>query len=112
MGIITRMLKQDAVYWPPASRDKYGRPGVGTPVAIRCRKEDINLQFTDLRGELRVSNAMFYVSRDVELGGYLWLGELADAPSDPREHQGAYEIKQFMTIPKLNMRETLRQAIV
>lgn len=112
MGIITRMLKQTAVYWPPAGYDKYGAREIGTPVEIRCRKEDVLLQFTDIRGELKISNSVFYVSQDVALGGYLWLGALADAPSNPKTHQGAYEIKQFMTVPKLNMREILRQAIV
>ncbi len=34
MSLITRMRKQNAIYWPPATPDDYGRLAVGPPVAL------------------------------------------------------------------------------
>ena len=92
MSVITKMRKQTAVYWPPGTVDAYGRPTQGTAVEISCRWEDAHEQFLDATGEEQTSNARVYVSQDVILGGYLWLGELASKPADPKLDKDAYEI--------------------
>ena len=43
MSIITRMRKQDAVYWAYSGLDEFGQVEVGDPAEIKVRWEDIDL---------------------------------------------------------------------
>jgi len=112
MGIISKMRKQTAVYWPPGSVDAYGRPTQGTAVEISCRWEDVHEQFLSATGEEQTSNAIVYTSQDVELGGYLWLGAIASKPAEPELDKNAYEIRKFEKLPNLKVSEFLRTAIL
>lgn len=117
MGIITRMLKQTAVYWPPGSTDSdgddfddFGVPIVTTPLEISVRWEDIAEEFIDSEGTRQISRSRIYVDRDVEIGGILMLGELTDITDavNIKENDGAWEIRQFEKLPNLRQTETLR----
>lgn len=112
MGIITRMRKQDAVYWPISSVDNYGQPVLGTPVQIRCRWEDRNEEFVDVNGTQLLSSAVVYVDRDVVPGGVLMLGTLADITDadNPKENDNAYEIRRFDNLPDIRAKEFLKTA--
>jgi len=118
MGIITRMRKQVAVYWPPKSSesagddfDNYGQPQVSlSPVQIMCRWEDVTEEFIDMTGTRQLSRAKVYVDRDVEVGGILMLGELAEITdaTNIKKNDGAWEIRRFEKLPNLKATEFLR----
>ena len=119
MSIITRMLKQTCVYWPLASAesgglayDDYGQPVVTDPIEITCRWEDVNEEFLDATGTKQMSRAVVYVDRDVSLGGILMLGELTDITDEdnPKENDGAWEIRKFDKLPNFRATEYLRTA--
>lgn len=100
---ITNSLKQKAVYWGgPASDGITGRT-FDASVELSVRWEDRNELFKDSAGQERTSRAVVFVSQDVDLGGYLYLGTLASLDSsegvDPLELDEAYEILQFAKIP-------------
>jgi len=112
MGIITRMLKQTAVYWAYASTDQFGTKSYADPVEIDCRWEDTIEEFMDSEGERQMSNAVVYVDRDIPVGGVLMLGELTDITdeSNIKENAGAWEIRKFGKLPNFKATEFLRTA--
>jgi len=119
MSIITKMLRQDAVYWPLAGvdsggvdMDAYGQPIASDPVKIDCRWVDKAVQFSDAVGETRISHSVVYVDRDVVLGGFLMLGVLDDVTDEdvPLNNVNAWEIKRFDKTPNLKNTEFLRTA--
>jgi hypothetical protein len=114
MGIITKMRKQDAVYWARDGADGYGQPQYAPPAAVRCRWDDTAEQLIDpTTGAVFVSQSRVYVDRDMQPGDWLWLGLLADVPvaTDPVA-SGGYEVKRFDKIPNLKASEFLRIAIL
>lgn len=108
-GIITKMLKQTAIYWAPSGTDKHGGPTWGAPVELLCRWEDRSEEFLDSKGERRQSSAVVYVSADVEVRGMLKLGELTSGTGAPRA-EGASEIERFDKLPDFRARQFLRTA--
>lgn len=116
MSVIVKMRKQTAVYWPPddGGFDKYGRPTVGTAEELTVRWEDVMEEFLDADGNTQMSMAKVYTGQDVELGGYLWLGELTDLTDqvDPRNNNGAFEIMRFEKLPTFKATEYLRTAFL
>jgi len=113
MRIITKMLKQTAVYWAPASPqfDDYGQPNVSTPVDVDCRWEDVGEEFLDGGGTLQLSRAKVYVGVDVEVGGLLMLGDLSMSGLDeenPKNNDGVWEIRRFEKLPTLKATQFLR----
>ena len=117
MGIITRMRKQTCVYWPPGSDetggvdyDDYGQPLYASPYVISCRWEDVIQEFVDAKDETVFSQAIVYVDRDVKLRGVLMLGTLSDVSDmdNPKENEGAWEIRRFDKLPNLRNTEFLR----
>lgn len=126
MGIIDKMRKQNAIYWPPATPNDFGREGHG-PLAelvlvagagnYCVRWEDRIEGFLDAAGTTRRSNAVVYVPRlpdgsEVEVGGFLWLGDRTGLTSEmiPGSNPGAFEIRRFDRLPKLKNNKTLRTA--
>lgn len=107
MGIITRMRRQDALYWAPAGRDRTNRIIYEDPIEIKCRWDEKQERDVDERGEEIMVRATVYVDRVVALGGVLWLGLLVDAPETPPEHN---RIKVYREIPNLKATEIMRIA--
>ena len=119
MSIITRMLKQTAVYWTLAASesagedwDDAGQPQWATPTEIECRWEDSQVEFVGKDGTRLLSRSVVYVDRDVDIGGVLMLGELTDITEDENvlENDGAWEIRGFSKVPTLKATEFLRTA--
>lgn len=112
MGIITKMRKQTAVYWPPLEADEYGKPTYDDPVEVTCRWEDTQKLFVTPQGSTETCASIVYVDRDVEVGGVLLLGSLDSDinESDPKANEGASEIRQFSKIPNIRNTELLRVA--
>lgn len=112
MSIITKMLKQTAVYWPPTGADEFGQPTWDEPEEIACRWEGVAEEFIDAVGDKQLSAAKVFVGQDVKIQGVLMLGELTDLESggEPKGNEGAWEILQFSKIPNLKNTEYLRIA--
>lgn len=118
MRILTKMLKQYAVYWPPGSEaggqdfDSYGRPVYTTAIEIRCRWEDIAEEFIGPDGTDQVSRSKVFVDRDVRTGGVLWLGRLVDVGDlvNPKRNNNAWEVRRFDKVPTLNATQFVRMA--
>ena len=112
MKIITKMLKQTAVWWPltAARFDGYGQPIPSTPVEIKVRWEDVGEEFLEYKGTTQLSRAKVYVDRDVEVGGILMLGGLGDITdeSNPKENDNAWEIRRVEKLPTLSAKQFLR----
>lgn len=112
MSIITRMRRQQAVYWALAGTDADGQPTWETPVQISVRWEDKAHEVGDKEGERQEPMGKVYVDRDVTIGGYLLKGPITSSlNSDPRA-AGAYRIESFEQLPNLRATETLRTALL
>lgn len=108
---IARKLKQYATYWPPASQaDDFGKPVYEDAIEIKCRWEDGQEQYTDLKGQIRVSTAIVYVDRDLLIGGVLALGKKKAMTSlvDPFAMAGAREIQTWNKVPNRTATDFLR----
>lgn len=123
MGIIARMRKQNAIYWPPAAPDTFGRMCYDPVIELTLaggvnscvRWEDRAEEFVDSTSTRAISNAVVYVPTlpgggEVQTGGFLWLGDRADLTdeSNPASNAGAYEIRRVDKLPNLKVSEYLR----
>jgi len=113
MSIITKMLKQDAIYWGPPVPDGDGGSSYPDPVEISCRWEDVDGAVVDPRTHDTFSNATVYVDRDVEINGYLFLGALSEVSGEnPEDVIGARKIAGFQKLPTFKATEFLRTVTV
>lgn len=112
MSVITKVLRQTCVYWPPASPDKYGQPTYGDATELNCRWDDMNQEVIKEDGTIVMSQAEVMVSADVEIGGVLMLGELTDIEDEtyPKKNNGAFEILKFAKNPNFKCTEFVRTA--
>ena len=69
------------------------------------RWEDTQKKFVNAAGEEEVSKAVIYLGQDVDLGGWVWLGDIDDVSSadqdDPENLAGAHEIRAFNKTPNI-----------
>lgn len=125
MSVISSSRKQNAIYWPPGIPDDFGRTDHGPPVELmlvsgvnsRVRWEDRAEEFIDATGTVQVSRAVVFVpllpsGSEVEVGGFLWLGDRADLTDEavPGNNDGAFEVRRFDKMPNLKATEYLRTA--
>lgn len=113
MGILTRMRKQDAVYWAPYRRNSYGEMEYHQPEEIKVTWFDEFVQGIDREGRETVFEATVFVGvledgSDVKLDGMLFLGKLEDLDGPLPPPHNAKKIRKFTKIPK--RKEFLRVA--
>lgn len=114
MSIASKFCKQDAVYFAPGAKDKFGSTAFSDPVAVRVRWEDKKTEVL-LEGAIRVTASHhILINQDVEEGGLLWLGTLEDwealniaavQASLPDHHR----IVSFNKIPNMRATDYLRE---
>ena len=127
MGILNTMRKQNAIYWPPAGVDDFGRPSNGTLVELvvtasgnyRVRWEDVVEEFIDEEGTTQSSTAKVYLPKlpdgtEAVVGGWLWLGSRSDLTSEtnPKANGGSHTIKRFEKLPNMKATDFLRTAML
>lgn len=104
-NIITKNLRQVAVYWGNPSSDGYGGRTFDDAVEMSVRWQDRQELFVDAQGREQTSRAVVYVATDLIIGGYLYLGELIDLSSaeegDPLAVATAYEIRSVSKTPDI-----------
>jgi len=112
-GILTKMLRQKAVYWGAPTSDGRGGLQFAAPVEIPARWEDVVLITEGLQESLKKAQCLVYVGQDLDEEGYMWLGSLATLQAkgalDPREVPKAYKIIKVATTPTLKADKFLRQ---
>ena len=110
MSYITRNLKQDVTYWAPAVPDGFGGRTFAVPVALKGRWEDRTTLFIDADGQEAVSRSRVYLSADVAINGYLFLG--TSTVADPTTLENTEMIKDFRKTPDLRARSYERRALL
>ena len=88
---------------------------VTTPQELTVRWSDKNVEFIGRDGTTQMSKTKVYVGEDVEIGGILMLGTLADVDNslnNPLDNDGAFEIKGFNKTPTFKVDEYLRIAFL
>ena len=108
--MLMRSYRQKATYWGVPTSNGVGGESFATPVVLLVRWEDRKEQFTMEDGELAVSNAIVFVKQDVEIGGYLYLGETDEA--SPHLIPEAFPIRQFRKVPNLRAVTSERRAFL
>lgn len=108
---IAGLCTDTAVYWAPLGDDGMGGMLFAEPVEIDCRWEHRVQVLTDAKGTVIGSRGSAVVTQDVEEEGFLFHGTLDDLEGseadssgiyyDPKQVEGAYEIKQFEKVPAL-----------
>jgi hypothetical protein len=112
MRIIDTMRQQTAILWEKVGVDGDGQPTYGEPVGIDCRWEDTQKEFLNPMGETRISSAVVYVDRVIEVGSKLLLADIDEMDSsaadlsNPNDH-GAREVVQFGNVPTLKNDDNL-----
>lgn len=108
MGIekfIEKIAVQTAVYWGNPTDDGYGGKTYDAPVEISVRWENTNELITTADGEQYTCIAKIFVTQDVKVNAYIYLGNLDDLTiseqSDPKSVNDAYRIKRFDKIPMI-----------
>ena len=110
MSIITRMLKQTAVYWERTGTNAYGEASFANPVEIEVRWEGRREIFFTVEGREEYSDAVVYVDRDMDVGDWLKLGDLTSSEAtDPRNATEAFMVRGRRYTPSFRATETLRE---
>lgn len=113
---ISRKLNQYAVYWGRDGVGNDGKERFASPVEIRCRWEDSQMEIKDpTRAQANgvwSAKSIIDTTHPVEKGGYLWEGRLADllSPADPRRVGDAGRIEYRDKIPSVRATQTLYTA--
>lgn len=126
MRILCDMRKQNAIYWPPADVDDFGHDTFGNLVEFiftqstgnfRVRWKDQIEEFLDATGTIRRSSAIVYLpllpnGGEVEVGGFLWLGDRNDLTDEqvPQNNPAAFEVRRVDKVPTFGNDQQLRKA--
>ena len=94
-------MPHSATYWPPAGNDGFGLVGFGAPSLLACRWQDTQTMFRDAQGRDVMSDAVIYAASPVLVAGYLAPGDQTQI-ANPRDSEGAREIRQVGTSPSLD----------
>jgi hypothetical protein len=107
-------LNQTAVYWGSPTSDGQGGRTFDDPVEVSVRWDQRQDLFIDGAGQEVRSSAVVYLSQDVVLGGFLYLGTLDDISSaeeaDPMTIDNAFEIRNFEKTGNVKATVFLRKA--
>ncbi len=101
---------QKATYWANPQPNGTGGYSYDTPVVLSVRWQEQFKLFSDPTSESSSSDAMVWVDRTLDVGGYLTLGESSE--SDPANVTRAYKIKKMIETPSIDGTTSERVAVV
>lgn len=111
--VASRTMKQAAIHWPFTGVDDFGQPTYGSPEEIACRWDTVNEEFITPSGDQEVSRARLIVDRDIAVKDRLALGELDSlTPEDPKDQDGAWEVRSFNKTPNFKGTKFLREVFL
>jgi len=109
----SRVMKQKAVWWDVDGIDANGQPTHALPVEIDVRWEEVAEEFINSDGDRELSRALLVVDRDVQIKGMIMLGELSSVTeANPKDMEGAWEIRQWKKTPSFNGRKYHREVFL
>lgn len=98
MNLVAK-LTHSVTYWPVTGQDGYGATTFGIPQLLNARWEEHVENVLGKDGEEFVSKARVYFDQDIDINGYLYLGESSE--DDPQELADAFEIRAKTRMPDL-----------
>lgn len=106
MTFLIENLIQTVVYWGNPTPDGYGSFTFDSPIEISARWVDRSELFIDSTGQESKSLAVVFIGQDIDIGGWLFLGELSDIDSGltdtPHLVPNARQIRGFRKTPSLD----------
>ena len=102
---------QLATYWGAPTLDGYGTRTFSAPQTLYTRWEDRTDLLIQFEGEEIPSKARVFVLQDVEVGGYLALGDQT-ASASPIPVDSAHMIKVYDKTPSLDGSEFTRKVML
>ena len=107
-SFLRKIRKQKAVWWESTGADGMGSYSFNSPVEIDCRWDDIQTEYTDVNGDVRVSKARVISDRELYIDDFLKLGSVTGStPSTPIDEDDAFKIRSFNKIPDLKNNTTV-----
>ena len=107
--LYTRNMTQTATYWQPLGITASGQTTFNAPILIKCRWQNKNDVFKNTEGKDEVSSAVVYPNSQLEIRGYLALGD-ETANAYPLDVASAFEIKNVGSSPALDGSQELIKA--
>lgn len=100
-SFIQKVCVQPMVYWEYTGIDGFHNPQFNAAEEINVRWDAKTEVMTTNDGEEFISNAEILTPQDLVEKSWVYLGNLADLPAnpDPRNTEGAYEIKRMERTP-------------
>lgn len=84
-----------AVYWEKTGQDRYGDPEFGVAEEIRVQVEKQNTQTLKDQSEAVSFEYLINVPKQLVMGSVLWLGKIADLPSEPDNLIEIVDIEEY-----------------
>ena len=100
---------QQITYWA-ATPDGFGGNTFSDPQVIKGRWEDSVEETVDSAGNKIISRAIVYLATDIEVGGYLFLGN--STANDPTLIANTFPARRFDKIPDVRSASYLRKAVL
>ena len=114
--LIAKWLNQTAVYWGTPVYGGAGGRTFAEAAEISVRWEDKQEVYRDQAGAEHTSSAVVFVNEDLDLGGYLFLGELTDLASDellqPQTVAAAREVRYVGKVPSVKADMFVRKVML
>lgn len=107
--MLSSPYKDEITYWGTPTPDGYGGLAFAAPILIKGRWEERAEQVMSPTGELITSKVVAYVLQDLQMGGFLALGDLTDV-TNPDADDDSYAIRAWAKIPSLRRMEYERRA--
>lgn len=112
-NILPLLLNQKCTYWPKGVVDSFGQYSPGVSVELDCKWTNYKSEVVSKEGKVHSTNAMVYLSTQVQVDGWIWLGKQVDAPIMPSDpSSGAYVIRKVDVTNDTENEETLYVASV
>ena len=102
-AFISKQYKQNIVYWGNPTPDGYGGYSYASPVDLDCRIESVSEVIQFENGEEIIARAAVYLDRELDRGGYVYVGTTDDSviDDDPKNVEGSMVVLANEKIPRL-----------
>ena len=107
--MLARNYKDEVTHWAVTPGD-FGSFTFAAPVTVKGRWEEKSVLFRTPEGEEEVSKSIVFITCDVDVDDYLFLGESVVA--DPTSISDTHQVRQFMKTPDIRSVEYERRAIL
>jgi hypothetical protein len=107
---LMRHLDTSATLWTVTGKTNAGDPIFAVPTSISVRWEEFDAVRTYEHGQMVDIKHVVYVDQAVARGSWLFEGTSVEA--DPRDVDGAYEVRSSSAIPNVRHTETVWKCLL